>query len=103
MGPLVAIGGVHVPEESVKPLEDALEAICGEFGFPQGQEFKWSPGRRLWMRRNLVDARREEFFRRVLQAAQGYGVQAVVVGGRCRAITRYRSAHARGGRVATLP
>jgi hypothetical protein len=38
-----------------------------------------------------------------LQAAQGYGVQAVVVGGRCRAITRYRSAHARGGRVATLP
>lgn len=79
MGPLVATGGIHVPEEAIKPLETALDELCGEVGFPPGQPFKWSPGRDLWMHDELVDAEREAFFTRALALAQENGVKGCVV------------------------
>jgi len=79
IGPLVAIGGVHVPEEAIKPLEADLEQLCEEFGFPPGEPFKWSPGRDLWMHDQLIEDARERFFLRALGLAHARGVQVCVV------------------------
>lgn len=71
MGPLVASGFLHVPSEHVRDLERAIGAVCDDTGFPHGQqgEFKWSPGRELWMRRGVVGEARTEFFLAVLNLA----------------------------------
>jgi Protein of unknown function (DUF3800) len=79
MGPLVAVGGVHVRDENVRDLELQIDAICAEYGFPVGQEFKWSPGEELWMRTNLVQQRRTDFFAAVLAAAREAGASAMVI------------------------
>lgn len=79
MGPLVAIGGIDVPADGVRDLETAIDALCGEFGFPPGEAFKWSPGRELWMHENLVEADREEFFKRLLALARDGDVRTIVV------------------------
>ncbi len=55
MGPLVAIGGIHVGADHVGPLERELDELCAATGFPDGEEFKWSTGRQTWMRDHLVD------------------------------------------------
>jgi len=79
MGPLVAIGGVYVPGECVGGLERALNDLCISTGFPPGEEFKWSPGRELWMRNNLVGNAREAFFLQALRLARDYGARAIIV------------------------
>jgi hypothetical protein len=79
MGPLVAIGGIHVPSQAVGQLEKAIDNLCADQGFPPREEFKWSPGRELWMRDNLIGDDRQEFFIRVLNLAQDSGVKAIVV------------------------
>lgn len=74
MGPLMAVGGVSLPAENVGTLERELTRICENNGFPSGQEFKWSPGRELWMRDNLIGPQRIAFFLEVLEvvcAARG--------------------------------
>ena len=55
MRPFVAIGGVHVAANVVRPLSAALDRLCVERGFPLGEEFKWSPRRNTWMHSNLHD------------------------------------------------
>ena len=45
MGPLVATGGIYVPEEAIKPLEAELEQLSARTLAFQGEPFKWSPGR----------------------------------------------------------
>ncbi len=65
-GPLVAFGGLHVPDGVVGEAERGIERLCAKFGFPPGEPFTWSPRRDHWMRTNLVDDRRREFFTRVL-------------------------------------
>jgi hypothetical protein len=95
MGPLVAVGGLHVPSDSVGKLERALDALCLEIGFPAGQEFKWSPGRELWMRSNLKGKAREAFFLRALDLAREHEATALVViddSSKRRADPRARSA-----------
>jgi hypothetical protein len=64
MGPLVAIGSIYVPGDKVKLLEDNLEGICTKYGFPPGREgeFKWSPGKELWMHDELTGQERQNFF-----------------------------------------
>ena len=64
MGPLVAIGSIYVPGDKVKLLEDNLEGICKKHEFPLGREgeFKWSPGRELWMHDKLIGQERQNFF-----------------------------------------
>jgi hypothetical protein len=79
MGPLVAVGGIRVSEAFIRPLETALDALCRDTGFPEGQEFKWSPGADLWMRDGLVGDARREFFFAVLGLAAMHGVSAIVV------------------------
>src|SRR5437899_635332 len=79
MGPLVAVGGLLVPGESVRDLERRLGDLCTEFGFPQGEEFKWSPGPELWMRDHLIADARTTFFNTALREAAAMGAQALVV------------------------
>lgn len=79
MGSLIGVGGFHLPSSSVRNLTLTLDAICDTYGFPSDEEFKWSPDRRTWMRRNLQDARRSQFFAACLSAASQLDVQACVV------------------------
>ena len=79
MGPLVAVGGVRIPGENLRALEVGLDELCAENGFPRGEEFKWSPGRRDWMYRNLVEDSRTQFFLDVLKLARDLGSRAIVV------------------------
>jgi hypothetical protein len=79
MGPLVAVGGFFVPGEVLRDLERGLNNLCQEFGFPQGEEFKWSPGRLLWMHDHLVGDARAAFFAEVLRLAAATRVKALVV------------------------
>jgi hypothetical protein len=78
MRPLVAVGGLHVPGDKVRDLELALDALCDDFGFPQGEEFKWSPEKRLWEHSNLVGERRDEFNLKALNLAREAGAQGIV-------------------------
>lgn len=79
MGPLVAVGGLLVPGEALRALEQQLDALCKRYGFPPGQEFKWSPGRELWMWDQLVDRQRTAFFIEALEVARANNAQALVV------------------------
>lgn len=80
MGPLVAVGGLHVPSDGVQTLTRTLDETCGKYGFPSDKdEFKWSPGRRDWMRKGLVREDREKFFTDCLEAAKEAGAEAFVV------------------------
>lgn len=79
MGPLVAIGGVVVPVDQVGGLEKVIRDLCGSFGFPPGEPFKWSPGPELWMRDNLILEKREKFFVQALSLTEKHGAKASVV------------------------
>jgi hypothetical protein len=74
IGRLVALGGVVVDAEAARALDGDIEKLCrSEYGFPEREPFKWSPGRDHWMRDNLVDARRQQFFKDVLSLAAKRG------------------------------
>lgn len=77
MGPLVAVGGLHAAGDKVRELETALDALCLEVGFPPGEEFKW-PGKKSWMRTELVSTARADFFLRALAIAREVGATAIV-------------------------
>jgi len=79
MGALLAIGGVHVPEQSTQELEGLIDKECADCGFPPDEVFKWSPGQELWMSRNLVEEQRQQFFIRVLSLAKEHGATAFVI------------------------
>lgn len=79
MGPLVSVGGFHLPGASVRPLTKALDEICERYGFPPGEEFKWSPNRGTWMAAKLVRANRHAFFTECMEAAGNHRAQACVV------------------------
>lgn len=79
MHPLVAVGGLHVPGSAVRGLERSLDTLCREFGFPDGDEFKWSPPRGSWQRTDLQGERRERFHLVALSIARDAGATAIVV------------------------
>jgi hypothetical protein len=79
MGPLVAVGGVHVPGDSVRELEIVLDEMCAQTGFPDGEEFKWSPKKAHWMREGLTGQARMDFFVQALGLAGSAGACAIVV------------------------
>lgn len=80
LGPVVALGGVLVSDEQLKPLGDALDALCVKYEFPVGEEFKWSPNRKKhWMWGNLQGVRRATFFREVLLTAKIFRASSLVV------------------------
>lgn len=79
MRPLVATGGIVVRVDAAGSLESELSAIRTAYGFPDGEEFKWSPDRDDWMRDNLVAGQRRDFFVEVLAAAGQVGVVVLVM------------------------
>lgn len=93
MGPLVAAGGILVTGDNIRELEAELNTLCQGAGFPANSEFKWSPGRELWMRKNLVEEERCQFFQKALSLAANRKAVAIVVivDTRCRAATNART------------
>ncbi|HLY24359.1 MAG TPA: hypothetical protein VKT83_17980 [bacterium] len=77
--PLVAVGGVFIPSDAVRNAERSLEDLCGAVGFPPREQFKWSPGRELWMHAGLGGDARRDFFIRALRLLQDNGTRVVVV------------------------
>jgi len=79
-GSLIAIGGVYVPGESVGPLERALEAYCKEVEFPNGEQFKWSPGKKdTFMKTTLVEDKRVDFYKKLFLIASEHNASAFVI------------------------
>jgi hypothetical protein len=79
MGPLVAVGGVHVAGDAVRDLELALDAFCKVTGFPDGEEFKWSPDKESWEYQNLKFGPRDAFNLAALRIAKEAGATGIVV------------------------
>lgn len=79
MKSLVGVGGIIVDESDLRAVSSAIDALCLEYGFPSGEPFKWSPGKNLWMRENLIDEKRTEFFRSVLKSLQEVDATAICV------------------------
>lgn len=79
MGRLVAIGGISVLDSTVRLLEQEINNVCIEFGFPERTEFKWSPPRTNWMHSNLTEEVRNDFYLRVLALAELYEITAIVI------------------------
>jgi hypothetical protein len=78
MGPLCSAGALFVPEARLKSLESSLEQLCASVGFPTRQEFKWSPGRELWMHDNLRLDARTDFFLEAVRRARDHGVIGIL-------------------------
>jgi hypothetical protein len=66
-GKLIAAGALCVPADGARALGASLSQLCDRYGFPAGEEFKWSPGRECWMRSNLVEDKRQQFYLEVVQ------------------------------------
>ena len=80
MAPLVAIGGIHVPADAIGPLERGLQDICARVGLPPAEQFKWSPGKKeVFLRNELKDEARRDFFLALLRAAADFNATACVV------------------------
>lgn len=78
MRAFVAVGGIYVPDHAIQGITTKVERLCAEYGFPEGEEFKWSPNRKLWMHQGLIGRDRERFFFDVLDACVTFGTQATV-------------------------
>lgn len=79
MGPLCAAGGIRIEESRLRRFETSLEDLCQRFGFPDAEEFKWSPGRELWMHDNLIGDERARFFVATAECARDNAVIGAIV------------------------
>ncbi|MBN2407287.1 MAG: DUF3800 domain-containing protein [Elusimicrobia bacterium] len=79
MSSLISVGGVILSAMKVKTVENEIEQLCRIVGFPEKEEFKWSPGRELWMHDNLTRDNRQEFFQKVLNIINKHKARIVVV------------------------
>ena len=80
MGPLLAIGGLHIRGEKVGPLERAIRAHCRSIKFPDNEQFKWSPGKEeAYQRAHLKEDKKTNFFVHLLGLAREHGAKATVV------------------------
>lgn len=79
MGPLVAIGGISIASDAVKEAEHSVNRICRDAGIPKNEKFKWSPGRELWMHKNLTGDDRKKFFTDVFHIVDEYKCILTVV------------------------
>ncbi len=78
-GDLVAVGAISVAADNARRVEKAIAASCREFGFPEDEEFKWSPSRSSWMYANLCGEVRAQFFATVIDHLHEARAFAVVV------------------------
>lgn len=95
-GQLVAVGGVMLEADAAADAEGALSELCDRTGFPQGEEFKWSPKTGMWMRNNLVGQARSTFFAEVaavLMASHSMAVAVMEDDGRGRATDALDAEH----------
>jgi hypothetical protein len=79
LGPLVAVGGIAIDEASARQLDTSINDLSRQYGFPEGQVFKWSPSDGHWMKKNLVEPKRQQFFNEVLNLAAKSGAVAQVM------------------------
>jgi hypothetical protein len=83
MGPLIGAGAILVESGQLAKLETALHQLCVKFGFPtedpRKAEFKWSPGRDLWMKENLTGAARYDFFLQIIELLKASEVQCITI------------------------
>lgn len=79
MNALVAIGGIGVPADHVRFVTTAIDELCHSAGFPPRNEFKWSPGPELWMRKGLVAEARRDFYLALIGLLRGAEATAIVV------------------------
>jgi hypothetical protein len=79
-GPLAAIGGVYVSGDAVGPLERAIDELCANYKFPNGEQFKWSPGKKeKHMKTVVIGDRRLEFYVDLLTIARRHNASAFVI------------------------
>lgn len=78
-GKLVSVAALCVRADGARATERALEATCDEYGFPDGEEFKWSPRRGSWMYSNLTGLDRARFFSLIAEHLIDGGCFATVV------------------------
>jgi hypothetical protein len=78
-GKLVSVAALAVPADRARDLEGSLQQACREAGFPDDEEFKWSPRRGGWMHSALVGAERAQFFLRVADTLVAGGCFASIV------------------------
>lgn len=78
MSGLVGIGGIGIAADKIHGLERQLRSLCEKAGFSPLEPFKWSPGKELWMRKNLVSEARRDFFIEGLRFARDAGATAMV-------------------------
>jgi hypothetical protein len=83
MGPLVGVGALLVPCEVLLQLEHGLYQLGVDSQFPvndhKGSEFKWSPGKELWIKENLTGTAREEFLLNVVRSLHRHKATLIVV------------------------
>lgn len=79
MGDLFAAGGIKILEEQLVPFHQAIDDLCLRYRFPKGQEFKWSPGKELWMRYNLIGQQRTAFFSEAFTIAVAHHAKGIFV------------------------
>ena len=79
MGPIVSFGGIILSAEELQSLEAEVNSIASRYGFPTGEEIKWSPPRKSWMRENLINENRTNCINEILTAAKDHGGRVIVV------------------------
>jgi hypothetical protein len=79
MKPLVGVGGIILDEGQLRQVSSSIEDLCTAVGFPRNEPFKWSPGKDLWMRENLIEDERTSFFKAVLSELKKADASAICV------------------------
>jgi hypothetical protein len=63
MAAIVAFGGIRVAGDHLAALNRSLDSVCREkYGFPRGEEFKWSPSRSSWMAQHVKGRQAGELY-----------------------------------------
>jgi hypothetical protein len=78
MGPVFGVGGVLIEESAIQPLGKTLDDNAIRFGIPKGEELKWSPAKKSWIRENL-QAERTNCYQQALEAAANHRAKVIVV------------------------
>lgn len=79
MGSIMAIGGIFVTEDALRPLSAEIDAIAQAAGIPAGTEIKWSPHKTSWIYQKLHGDDRSRCYSRILEAAARFGARAIVI------------------------
>lgn len=77
--PVYGAGALLCDGDGAGLAESRLDELCDEFGFPADEEFKWSPSRDTWMRANLREDARLQFFLQVLGVLAEFECKVIVV------------------------